>query len=139
MPESNSAGNDNWSEEEIVETDDVRSNAISSTQWLTDLASCFRTCVLEIHHQVLQRLTRPTQRGFASMVAGILLGGLGFVTTAPAAAAQVFPTKNIMLVIPFPAGGRSDITIRLLAPYLEKELGQPLVILNKPGGGSSIG
>jgi tripartite-type tricarboxylate transporter receptor subunit TctC len=88
---------------------------------------------------VLQGLTRPTPRGFAIMVAGILLGGVGFAATAPAAAAQVFPTKNIMLVIPFPAGGRSDITIRLLTPYLEKELGQPVVILNKPGGGSSIG
>jgi tripartite-type tricarboxylate transporter receptor subunit TctC len=75
----------------------------------------------------------------ARTVAAILLGGVTAATTMPAAGAEAFPTKNIMLVVPFPAGGRSDITIRLLSPYLEKELGQPLVILNKPGGGSSIG
>lgn len=74
-----------------------------------------------------------------SAVAWSAAGGLAAITTTPGNAAETFPTKNIMLVIPFPAGGRSDITIRLLAPYLEKELGQPLVILNKPGGGSSIG
>jgi tripartite-type tricarboxylate transporter receptor subunit TctC len=44
-----------------------------------------------------------------------------------------------MIIVPFPAGGRSDITIRMLAPYLEKTLGQTLVILNRPGGGSATG
>lgn len=53
--------------------------------------------------------------------------------------AATYPTKNIMVVVPFPAGGRSDLTIRVISPYLEKTLGQPLVILNRPGGGSSIG
>ncbi len=53
--------------------------------------------------------------------------------------AATYPTKNIMVIVPFPAGGRSDLTIRVMSPHLEKTLGQPLVILNRPGGGSSIG
>lgn len=70
----------------------------------------------------------------------VLLAGSSMIAWAkPALGASSYPTKNIMVVVPFPAGGRSDITIRLLAPYLEKALGQPLVILNRPGGGSTIG
>ena len=69
----------------------------------------------------------------------MLFSILAAVWAVLAVAASNYPSKNIMMVVPFPAGGRSDITIRMLAPYLEKELGQPLVILNKPGGGSSIG
>ncbi len=54
-------------------------------------------------------------------------------------AATTYPAKNVMMVVPFPAGGRSDITMRLLGPYFEKEFGKPFLILNKSGGGSSIG
>lgn len=56
-----------------------------------------------------------------------------------AVAASAFPSKPITVIVPFPAGGRSDLTIRLLGSYLEKALKQPLVILNKPGGGGTIG
>ena len=72
----------------------------------------------------------------------VLVTFLGIVTAVwntSAFTAPTYPTKNIMMVVPFPAGGRSDITMRLLGPYLEKEFGQPFVILNKPGGGSTIG
>lgn len=56
-----------------------------------------------------------------------------------ALAAASYPAKPISVIVPFPAGGRSDLTLRLLGPYLEKALGQPLVILNKPGAGGTIG
>ena len=56
-----------------------------------------------------------------------------------ALAASAFPSKPVTVVVPFPAGGRSDITIRLLGAYLEKILKQPFVVLNKPGAGGTIG
>ena len=68
---------------------------------------------------------------------GLVVCAVGWVGSAFGAAA--YPSKNIMVVVPFPAGGRSDITMRLLAPYLERSLGHSVVILNRPGGGSSIG
>lgn len=50
-----------------------------------------------------------------------------------------YPTKPIELVIPWPAGGRTDIGTRMIAPFLEKYLGVPVVVINKVGGGGIIG
>lgn len=55
------------------------------------------------------------------------------------AVAQVWPARPIKLVVPFPPGGLIDNMARLVAPKLAQELGQPLVIDNKPGAGGNLG
>ncbi len=50
-----------------------------------------------------------------------------------------FPTKPVTLVVPFAAGGGLDVTARIIGERLKDELGQPVVILNRPGAGSSVG
>jgi len=56
-----------------------------------------------------------------------------------AAAAQDYPARQIVMIVPFPAGGSTDIQARLLAEPMRLALGQPVVVQNVPGAGSTIG
>jgi tripartite-type tricarboxylate transporter receptor subunit TctC len=60
------------------------------------------------------------------------------VITAPYAVAQVFPDRPIKVIVPYGPGG-TDVQMRLAAPFMSKELGQPIVVENKAGGGATIG
>jgi tripartite-type tricarboxylate transporter receptor subunit TctC len=55
------------------------------------------------------------------------------------AAAQNYPVKPVRLMVPFVAGGNTDIIARVVAPEMSKALGQQLVIENRGGAGSTIG
>lgn len=55
------------------------------------------------------------------------------------AQAQDYPTKPITLIVPWTAGGSTDITMRAMAEVAAKHLGQPIIIDNKAGGGGTIG
>lgn len=50
-----------------------------------------------------------------------------------------FPTQPIEVIVSFAAGGSSDLGVRALMPYVEKELGVPMVVVNKPGAGGWVG
>jgi tripartite-type tricarboxylate transporter receptor subunit TctC len=58
---------------------------------------------------------------------------------APSLRAQAWPSRPIRLVVPFPPGGLIDQMARLMAPRLAAELGQAVVIDNKPGAGGNLG
>jgi tripartite-type tricarboxylate transporter receptor subunit TctC len=53
--------------------------------------------------------------------------------------AQTFPTRTMRVVVPFQAGGSTDVVFRLLAPRLSEQLGQQVLVDNRPGGGATIG
>lgn len=69
--------------------------------------------------------------GAMAVLATALVGGPGF-------AQERFPAKAIEMIVPSAPGGGTDTTFRLLAELAEPDLGQKVVILNKPGGSGSV-
>ena len=70
---------------------------------------------------------------------GRVFTGLALLLAAAAAPAQPYPGKAIEWVVPYPAGGGSDVAARTLAEPMGRALGQTLVISNRPGAGTNIG
>ena len=69
-----------------------------------------------------------------------LLATLALAAICPAAMAQdKWPTKAIKIIVPFPAGGTSDVLARLIGQKLSDSLGQPVVVDNKPGSAGNLG
>jgi tripartite-type tricarboxylate transporter receptor subunit TctC len=80
--------------------------------------------------------------GAASAIALLAIGVLAIVVlvgSAPADAQTPYPTRPIECVIPFAPGGPTDTAIRIIQPQLSANLGVPLVLVNKAGGGGALG
>lgn len=65
--------------------------------------------------------------------------GLAFTLASAQAAHADYPERAVTVVVPFSAGGNTDTIARIVADHLSKELGQPVVIENRGGGGGSVG
>lgn len=78
----------------------------------------------------------PTTHAAQALVL-LTAAALGMVATA--ASAQDYPDQPVKLVVPFPAGGTTDVLARALGQKLAEKIGQPVIIENKPGAGATIG
>jgi tripartite-type tricarboxylate transporter receptor subunit TctC len=67
------------------------------------------------------------------------VGILCMALLALPAGAQVFPSKPVRIIVPYPAGGTTDLMARALQEPMQKTLGQPVIIDNKAGAGGAIG
>ncbi len=72
------------------------------------------------------------------LLAGVILATSTMFATAPMAYAE-YPEKPVEVIVPYGAGGSTDVLARLVAKYAEKYLGQPMVVVNKPGAGGILG
>lgn len=79
----------------------------------------------------------PARRILLLALAALALGAASAI--APAAAQDRYPSQPVTLIVPFTAGGGTDLVARAFAEALKKELGQPVTILNVPGAGSATG
>ncbi len=73
------------------------------------------------------------------LVARALIGGLAIAASSTVLAQAAYPNKPIRLIVPFAAGGTTDIIARVVADPLGRELGQAVVVDNKGGAGGTIG
>ena len=80
-----------------------------------------------------------SRRSFLSRVAGAALGGIALATAAAPVLAQGYPTRPVTLIVPWGAGGGTDATARIVGSLLEKELGQPVTVVNRTGGSGVVG
>jgi len=71
------------------------------------------------------------------IVSGLVI--LACLTPALDAHAQGYPTKAVTLIVPYPPGGRTDLCGRAVAQALKDELGEPVIVVNKPGAGGVLG
>ena len=78
-------------------------------------------------------MQRSLTRLAVTLAAGLALGAAFGVS------AQGFPNKPIRLVVPFAAGGSTDTVARLVAERLGREIGQPVIVDNRPGAGGTLG
>ncbi len=85
---------------------------------------------MKLQKQQKQGRHFSTLAGVAAMALS-LAGGTAF--------AQAWPAKPISLIVPFPAGGTTDVLARAVGQELSKSLGQPVIVESKPGAGATLG
>ena len=86
----------------------------------------------------MQKITVTRLDRHAGKVLSVLAAWLAFLGAAPLYA-QEYPTRPIRLIVPFPAGGSTDIIARLVGQRLGERLGQPIIIENRGGAGGTLG
>ena len=79
------------------------------------------------------RCARPSRRAL------LVLAALSLALPAVPALAETYPSKPVKLIVPYPAGGTTDIIARLIATQLSEKFGQPFVVDNRAGASGAIG
>src|SRR5690554_4497732 len=81
---------------------------------------------------------RFTREGIEMKRSISVAAGIASLMMATAAWAQDYPNRSIELVVPYAAGGATDVIARMVSTELPKELGQTVVVVNKPGAGTTL-
>jgi len=72
-------------------------------------------------------------------IAKLAVSAIAFAVISAHGAAAAYPEHTVKIIVPYGAGGNTDIIARIAAEFLSKELGQPFVVENRGGGGGTVG
>jgi putative tricarboxylic transport membrane protein len=86
-------------------------------------------------------MTTPNHRRsiLKGIVASLAIAGAALATSMPAAAQDTYEPGKLTIIVPFNPGGSVDRMSRAIAQYLPEELGVPVTVVNRPGGGGTLG
>jgi len=93
--------------------------------------------VAALYRQRAAKAADQPSNNVPAIIGGLVL--LALLLPSWGAQAQQYPTKSITIIAPYPPGGRTDLCGRTLAQFLKTELGQPVVVINKPGASGVLG
>lgn len=88
--------------------------------------------------QVIKTTAHKAMTTALGLAGVVLLAGATSFAQAQGSAGD-YPNRPIRMIVPFPPGGAADTTARMISEPMAKQLGQPIVVENKPGGGATIG
>jgi len=71
-------------------------------------------------------------------IASACVAGSGSIAAAQGTTQGSYPEKSLQLIVPYPPGGAADVIGRIVASELETRLGKPVIVMNRPGGGTVI-
>ena len=87
--------------------------------------------------QAIRNRARPTrEEDHVRLTLAVLFAALTCITHAQA---QPYPSRPVTMIVPFPAGGVTDIVARLVSEKMKDTLGQPVIVENVAGAGGTIG
>ena len=78
-------------------------------------------------------------QGFIRRAAAVVMVAFAAISLPGTASAQAYPSKPVKWIVPYPPAGTTDVLARIVAQWLSENLGQQVVVENKPGGGNNIG
>jgi tripartite-type tricarboxylate transporter receptor subunit TctC len=106
---------------------------------LRDFRAIVRTRFASLGRRLVHNLAIASEAlRFAAPVCS-LVGFLVLTATIPAAAQADYPSRPITLIVPFPAGGPSDVVARIVSEHMARTLGRPILVENVLGAGGTIG
>src|SRR5690242_12530741 len=102
---------------------------------------CLNECAVATGCPPSRMMTTQRRRTSVQLIRWLVVASIFALIVTPAAAqdTQNFPNRPIRIIVPFPAGGPTDILTRIVAQKMSEDFGQAVIVENRPGADTAIG